>query len=113
MATKKKRKFHANMAAIIITLDKRRANDRGDYPVKFIINAGKTNAAISVNISLPSKSWLGNGLERPVKTSYPGAKLINDQIQALYIEFSKRISDLELSILFLFEFQAVKIHEIF
>ena len=49
------------------------------------------------NISLPAKVWLGNGLERPVKSSHPGAKIINDQIQGFYIEFRKRISDLELS----------------
>ena len=85
------------MASLSITLDARRPNRDGDYPVKFVINAGKTNASIPINISLPIKSWLGNGFERPIKTSHPGAKLINDQIQALYIEFRKRISDLELS----------------
>ena len=85
------------MASLSITLDTRRPNRGGDYPVKFVINAGKTNASIPINISLPTKSWLGNGSERPVKSSYPGSKLINDQMQALYIEFRKRISDLELS----------------
>ena len=85
------------MASIITILDTRRKDANGNYPAKIVITHNQTNANISLNISLPEKQWIKNGLERPVKSSCPGAKTINDQIQALYIEFRKRISDLELS----------------
>ena len=85
------------MASIRVKLDTRRANENGNYPVKIIIVHNQTNSAISINCYLPEKAWLGDGLERPVKVSYAGAKTINDQIQALYIEFRKRVFDLELS----------------
>ena len=85
------------MASIRVKLDTRRADGKGNYPVKITITHNQTNAAISLNCFLPQKAWTGDGLERPVKTSYPGAKIINDQIQSLYIEIRKTVSDLELS----------------
>ena len=85
------------MAAIAVILDKRRENAEGNYPVKIRITNNQDNTCISLNVFLPAKSWIKNGVERPVKTSYPGAKVINDQIQSLFIEFRKKISDLELS----------------
>ena len=85
------------MASLTIELDKRRVNAEWNYPVKFIIRNNQTNASISVNIDLPEKAWIKNGLERPVKVSHPGAKIINDRIQNLYIQFRKSLSDLEIS----------------
>ena len=85
------------MASINIILDTRRTNSKGNYPAKITISNNQTDSAISLNIDLPKKAWIKNGLERPVKTSHPGAKIINDQIQSLYIELRKKISDLELS----------------
>ena len=85
------------MSSIRIKLDTRRADEHGNYPVKIIISHNQTNAAISLNCYLPKKAWIKDGLERPVKTSHPGAKIINDQIQGFYIELRKKISDLELS----------------
>ena len=85
------------MASIRVKLDTRRANENGNYPVKIVIINYNSNAAIPINCYLPEKAWIGDGLERPVKTSYPGAKIINDQIQNFYIEIRKKVSDLDLS----------------
>ena len=85
------------MASIRVKLDTRRANENGNYPAKIVITNNQTNSAISLNCYLPEKAWLGDGLERPVKPSYPGAKIINDQIQNFYIEIRKKVSDLDLS----------------
>ena len=85
------------MASVRVKLDNRRADEHGNYPVKIIVFHNQTNAAISLNCYLPEKAWIKNGLERPVKVSHPGAKIINDQIQNFYIELRKKISDLELS----------------
>ena len=85
------------MASLNIILDTRRANSEGIYPVKITISNNQTDSSISLNIDVPKKAWIKNGLERPVKTSHSGAKIINDQIQSFYIEFRKKLSDLELS----------------
>ena len=85
------------MASIRVKLDTRRADEHGNFPVKIIITHNQTNSAISFNCYLPAKAWMGDGLERPVKSSYAGAKSINDQIQSLYIELRKKVSDLEIS----------------
>ena len=85
------------MASLNVKLDTRRANTNGDYPVKLVISNNQTDAYISLNIDLPERAWIKNGIERPVKTSHPGARIINDKIQSLFIEFRKKISDLELS----------------
>jgi integrase len=85
------------MASARVKLDTRRADEYGNYPAKIIISNNQTNAAISLNCYLPKKAWVGDGLERPVKLSHPGAKIINDQIQSLYIEIRQKISELEMS----------------
>ena len=85
------------MASARIKLDTRRADENGNYPAKIIIVSNQTNASISLNCCLPEKAWLGDGIERPVKASHPGAKAINDTIQSLYIEIRQKISELELS----------------
>ena len=85
------------MASARTKLDTRRPDEHGNYPAKIIIVSNQTNASISLNCCLPEKAWLGDGLERPVKTSHPGAKILNDQIQSFYIEIRQKISELELS----------------
>ncbi|MDR2917805.1 MAG: site-specific integrase [Tannerella sp.] len=84
------------MASILTKLDTRRADKKGNYPVKIVIFSNQTNASISLNVSIPEKAWIRNGEERPVKTTYPGAKTINDDIQSLFIEFRHKVNDLEL-----------------
>lgn len=85
------------MASVLVKLDRRRLNAEDKYPVKIIIFNNQTNAAISLGISMQEKFWIKDGIERPIKTSYPGAKMINDNIQSLYFEIRQKISDLELS----------------
>ena len=85
------------MASILIKLDKRRENAEGKYPVKIVIFNNQSNASISLSVDVPEKAWIADGVERPVKTSYPGAKIINDQIQALFIDIRKQVADLDLS----------------
>ena len=85
------------MASILIKLDTRRANAEGLYPAKLIIFSNQTNAAISLNVSLPARAWIKDGVERPVEAKYPGARVINDSIQNFYIKVRSIISDLELS----------------
>jgi len=67
------------------------------YPAKLIIFNNQTNASMPLNMSLPAKAWIKDGLERPVEPKHPGAKIINDSIQNFYIEVRKLISDIELS----------------
>lgn len=83
------------MASILIKLDTRRANTKGDYPVKLVIVNKQTNAALSLSYYLPEKAWEGDGLRRPVKTSYPGSKLINDRIEQFYMSIRDVIIHLE------------------
>ena len=84
------------MASLTTKLDTRRSNKNGNYPVQLVISNNQTNAYIYLSIDLPEKAWIKNGLERPVRSSHPGAMIFNDQIQTLYLEFRKKISDLEL-----------------
>jgi len=86
------------MAKVNVTLDTRRADKNGDFPVKLIINHNNTNASISLNFYLPEKAWIGNGIERPVKSTWPGAKAINDHLQLYYIELRKQIADIVKSV---------------
>jgi integrase len=83
------------MASILVKLDRRRANAKGNYPVKIVIFNNQTNASISVSFSVPEGAWLKDGLRRPVKASYPGAKMINDRIETFYMEIRKKILELE------------------
>jgi len=86
------------MANVNVTLDTRRADKNGYFPVKLIINHNNTNASIPLNFYLPEKAWIGNGIERPVKSTWPGAKTINDHLQLYYIELRKQIADIEKSV---------------
>ena len=85
------------MASILIKLDKRRANTEGLYPAKIKIFCNQTDVSISLGVSLPEKAWIKDGVERPIVATHPGARIINDDIQALYIRIRKIISDLEIS----------------
>ena len=85
------------MASLLIKLDKRRKDTEDVYPAKLVIFNNQTSAYISLGISLPEKAWVKDGAERPVITTYPGARIINDDIQALYIRIRKIVSDLEFS----------------
>jgi integrase len=83
------------MASILIKLDTRRANAEGKYPVKIVIFNNQTNAAIPISFSVPQGAWAGDGLQRPVKTSYPGSKMINDRIEKLYLDVRQKVLELE------------------
>ncbi|MDR0756466.1 MAG: site-specific integrase [Tannerella sp.] len=83
------------MASIKTKLDRRRANERGEFPAKIVICNNQTNAALSLNFHLPEKAWEKDGLRRPVKSSYPGAKSINNRIEERYAEALNVIIDLE------------------
>jgi len=85
------------MATISMILDTRNPDQKGNYPVKLRILHNQSSAYVSLNCFLPEKAWILNGVERPVKTSHPGAKVINDRIESLYIEIRKRILDFKLS----------------
>lgn len=83
------------MASILIKLDKRRANAENKYPVKIIIFNNQSNASISLSLSLPAEAWIKDGMERPIKTSYPASKVLNDQIQKNYLKVMKKVLDLD------------------
>lgn len=83
------------MASILIKLDKRRANAEGKYPVKVILFNNQTNASISISLSLPESAWIKDGMQRPVKTNYPGSKVYNDQIEKSYLNIKKQLFELE------------------
>jgi integrase len=96
LATKNNSKLIANfMASILIKLDRRRANAEGNFPVKLVIVNNQTNAALSLSYCLPEKAWEGDGLQRPVKASYPGSKLINDRIERFYMDVRDALIGLE------------------
>jgi integrase len=83
------------MASILIKLDTRRANAEGNFPVKVVIFNNQTNAAISISFSVPESAWVKDGLQRPVKSSYPGAKMINDRIEKFYLDVRQKVLELE------------------
>lgn len=83
------------MASILIKLDKRRKNAENRYPVKILIFNKQTNASISLGLSLPASAWIKDGVQRPIKTTYSNAKLLNDQIEKNYFHIKKKIFELE------------------
>jgi hypothetical protein len=83
------------MASIKTKLDTRRANERGEFPVKIVICNNQTNASLSLNFYLPRKAWEKDGLRRPVKSTHSGAKTINNRIEERYAEILNVIIDLE------------------
>lgn len=83
------------MASILIKLDRRRKNAEGRYPVKIIIFNNQANAAISLNLSLPVNAWIKDGLQRPIKSTYPNAKILNDQIEKNYFAIKQKIFELD------------------
>jgi integrase len=89
------KKIATVMASIRIKLDRRKANAEGNYPVKIIIFNNQTNASVSLNLYIPEKAWSGDGLDRPVKSSHPASKIINNRIQERYTAIMKAIIDLE------------------
>lgn len=83
------------MASIRIKLDKKRANEKGLYPVRFAIFNNQTNTSISLNLFLPESAWLGDGLQRPINQKFSGSKLYNDQIEKNYLNVKKMLFELE------------------
>jgi integrase len=87
-------KKQIKMATLLIKLDTRRANRRGEYPVKLAISAHGKTSYVGLSLSLPASAWQGDGLQRPVHKSFPAAKVYNDSIENFYIE--KRASMLKI-----------------
>lgn len=83
------------MASIQIKLDRRRANSKGEYPIKFIVLCNKTNTSISTFISVPETAWIKDGVQRPLKNTYPGSKSINDTIEKHYLLMKHKLFELE------------------
>jgi len=83
------------MASILIKLDKRRDNAEGKYPVKIVIFNNQTNASMSLSFDLPVSAWIKDGLQRPVRQSYPAAKMLNDKIEKIYLDVRGKIFELE------------------
>ena len=83
------------MASILVKLDKRRANAKGKYPLKLVIFNNQKNVSISLSLAVPLSAWIGDGIQRPIKVTYPGAKMINDRIETAYLKIRKKVIDLE------------------
>jgi integrase len=83
------------MAKLNIILETRYKSKSGKYPVKISIGTAKDTAYIPTDITLPAEAWIGNGNQRPVKSSYAGAKIYNDRIEKFYLVIRARLMELE------------------
>jgi site-specific recombinase XerD len=67
------------MASVKFYLDKRRANQNGEYPLKLAVWHRKT-FLVSLDISIPEKNWIGNKIEGDIKNK----TFINSYIQTRF-----------------------------
>jgi integrase len=83
------------MASILIKLDKRKQNRRGEYPVIIRISGNQTTTSINTGIQILPEAWISDGLLRPVKSTWGASKLLNDKIERTYLEMRKRMTEIE------------------
>lgn len=83
------------MATANIILDIRRADKKGNFPLKIRIVHKNKNAAISAGVNIPSETWeLGkNGME--INRKYPNAKTLNLELSAALVKVQQGIKELE------------------
>jgi integrase len=83
------------MASILIKLDKRSINTRGEHPIILRIFSNQKNTSISMGFSISVEAWIKDGITRPVKVKYPAAKMINDRIEKYYLEMRQKMIAIE------------------
>jgi integrase len=79
------------MATISVILDKRRSNKDGMFPVKIAVRSRESRAYISLSLYVPASAWIGDGLQRPVMTSYPSSRAMNDRIEKYNMELRQKM----------------------
>lgn len=81
------------MAKLTIILDTRRATSTGEYPIKLSLSNNRTTTTISTGCYSTEKNYVGK-IEQVVKST-PLTKVINKQVQQLYINTLMLINELE------------------
>lgn len=84
-------KFLYTMATIKIIQDVRRANSKGEFPIKINICQGTTTVNISCNTSVP-KGYFRDG---KILKGYNRYAILNKQLEDVYYEYQLRLNELE------------------
>lgn len=82
------------MASIRITLDTRRANAKGLYPIKFIISNQSVSTSIRTGFSVKPEHWNGE-VSKAVFPKCPNARAINENIETLFFRYTNTLRELE------------------
>lgn len=82
------------MATIILKLDTRRANAKGQYPIQLQLSHNSKSTSISVGISVKSEFWIGE-INKAVAAQCPNAKQLNSDIEAIYFKYSNALRSLD------------------
>ena len=82
------------MASIRITLDTRRANAKGLYPIKFIISNQSVSTSIRTGFSVKPEHWNGE-VNKAVVPKCPNARAINESIEALFFRYTNTLRELD------------------
>lgn len=82
------------MASIRITLDTRRANAKGLYPIKFIISHQSVSTSIRTGFSVKAEHWNGE-VSKAVFPKCPNARAINENIEALFFRYTNTLRELD------------------
>lgn len=82
------------MAKLTITLDSRRANKDGMYPIKLQLTNNRTNTTISTGFCSTQAAFIGK-IGLIVSKSLPMADRINSEVQRQYIDALTLLNELE------------------
>ena len=82
------------MAKISIWLDTRKANKKGEFPIKIVIVVNRTNTSISTGVSVRQEHYIGE-VDKVVRSQCPNSKTINSGIEALYARCFEKIKEFE------------------
>lgn len=83
------------MAQLSFTLDKRRANALGQFPIKLQVTHNRTNTTIATGIFIAERFFTHKD-DTPISATHPNAQELNNNLRSLYNDYLNALTELNL-----------------